>query len=34
VRGWWEAHSDVPGAAVTVADAFVLGRRIFGDLLT
>jgi hypothetical protein len=33
VRSWWEAHPDVPGAALTVDEAFVLGRRIFGDLL-
>jgi hypothetical protein len=33
VRAWWKGRPNVQGAEVTVADAFVLGRRIFGDLL-
>jgi hypothetical protein len=34
VRAWRRENPDVPGAAATVAEAFRLGRRIFGDLLT
>jgi Alkylmercury lyase len=33
LRAWRRGNPDVPGAATPVADAFVLGRRLFGDLL-
>jgi len=33
LRGWREAHPDVLGAAATLAEAFKLGAKIFGELL-
>jgi hypothetical protein len=33
LRGWRAVNPDVPGAGATVAEAFKLGRRIFGGLL-
>ncbi len=32
-RAWCEAHPEAPGAGTTVAEAFKLGARIFGELL-
>jgi hypothetical protein len=31
-RALRETHLDEPGAALRLADAFALGRRLFGDL--
>jgi hypothetical protein len=34
VRSWRRKHPDEPGAATPLAQAFLLGKRLFGDLLT
>jgi hypothetical protein len=34
VRRWRDAHPNEAGAALRLADAFALGKRLFGDLLT
>ena len=33
LRAWRVAHPEEAGAATTIAEAFTLGRRIFGGLL-
>ena len=33
MRAWYDAHPDVKGAALTLAEAFKLGAAIFGDLM-
>jgi hypothetical protein len=34
LAAWWAAHPAIEGAGTPVAEAFALGRRIFGGLLT
>jgi hypothetical protein len=33
LRAWHDGHRDAAGAGTPLAEAFRLGRRIFGDLL-
>jgi hypothetical protein len=34
MRAWWEADPTVEGAGTPVSEAFKLGERVFGGLLT
>jgi hypothetical protein len=34
LREWWESQSNPEGAGTPAAEAFALGRRVFGGLLT
>ena len=34
MRAWWEANPTLEGAGTRVSEAFKLGERVFGGLLT